>query len=51
MFTLKQQKRMLLRTDPDAKIVHEQETDAGFLLVDQDNINGPSQKARSLGDC
>jgi len=40
---LKREKRMLLRSDSAVKIIHEQETAAGFLLIDQDNLDGPSK--------
>ena len=42
-FTLKQEREMLLRSDPGAKIIHAQNTADGFVLVDQDNFNGPSK--------
>jgi len=52
--TVKEQKDMLLRTDPAVKFIHVQKTVDGFAIVDQDNIDGPSKysariSCRALG--
>jgi hypothetical protein len=41
--TLRHEKDMLLRSDPSVQIIHAQKTVGGFVLVDQDNLNGPSK--------
>ncbi len=42
-FTLRREKAMVLRGDSRAKFIHEQEDAGGFMLVDQDSIDGPSK--------
>ena len=47
-FTLDQEKGIVTRTDPGEKVIHAQRTADGFVLVDQNNINGPSKYSTKI---
>ena len=47
-FTLKQEKDILIRSDPQTKVILERETADGFVLIDQDSIDGPSKYSAAV---
>jgi hypothetical protein len=47
-FTLKQEKDILIRSDPLTKVILERETADGFVLIDQNSIDGPSKYSATV---